>query len=67
MNYSANFAKHITSPETPLDSLFDGVFRSMEIDGVYARTGAYEAVVTGLADLITGIANPTWRCCDFRR
>jgi seryl-tRNA synthetase len=65
MNYSANFAKHITSPETPLDRLFDGVFRSMEIDGVYARTGAYEAVVTGLADFITRHREPDMEVLRF--
>jgi seryl-tRNA synthetase len=53
MNYSARFDKNAVSSEKPLDNLFDGMFRSMAIDGVYARTGAYEAVVSGLADLIS--------------
>jgi seryl-tRNA synthetase len=65
MNYSANFAKHITAPENTLDKLFDGMFRSMEIDGVYARTGAYEAVVTGLANLITQYRDPAMEVFRF--
>ncbi|TGD99419.1 amino acid--[acyl-carrier-protein] ligase [Methylobacterium nonmethylotrophicum] len=37
----------------PLDALFDAMFRPMAAQGVYARTGAYEAVVEGLAALIS--------------
>ena len=58
MNYSANFAKHITDPRLSPEELFDGIFRPMAIDGVYARTGAYEAVVAGLASLITRFSGP---------
>jgi seryl-tRNA synthetase len=65
MNYSANFAKHITKPDTSPDKLFDSMFRSMEIDGVYARTGAYEAVVTGLANLITTHRDSTMEVLRF--
>jgi seryl-tRNA synthetase len=65
MNYSANIAKHITSPDTSRDKLFDGMFRSMEVNGVYARTGAYEAVVTGLANLITRHRDPTMEILRF--
>ncbi|WP_298956983.1 amino acid--[acyl-carrier-protein] ligase [uncultured Methylobacterium sp.] len=37
----------------PLDGLFDGLFRPMDADGVYARTGRYEAVVEALQALIS--------------
>lgn len=37
----------------PLDALFDTMFRPMNARGVYARTGAYEAVVEALAALIS--------------
>ncbi|GJD47473.1 Amino acid--[acyl-carrier-protein] ligase 1 [Methylobacterium crusticola] len=37
----------------PLDSLFDGLFRPMNADGVYARTGRYEGVVEALQALIS--------------
>jgi seryl-tRNA synthetase len=56
MNYSV--AKQFTTPDNRVDELFDGMFRSMSIDGVYARTGAYEAVVNGLADLISRQREP---------
>ena len=39
--------------QDPLDALFDTMFRPMEAQGVYARTGAYETVVESLAALIT--------------
>lgn len=37
----------------PLDRLFDAMFRPMNALGLYARTGAYESVVEGLAALIS--------------
>jgi seryl-tRNA synthetase len=40
------------SVERPL-SLFDGLFHSTGIDGLYARTGLYERVVTALGAFIT--------------
>ena len=39
--------------QDPLDRLFDAMFRPMAAQGVYARTGAYESVVEGLAGLIS--------------
>ncbi|GJD98248.1 amino acid--[acyl-carrier-protein] ligase [Methylobacterium isbiliense] len=46
-----------TPPARPaehgLDTLFDGLFRPMDADGVYARTGRYEAVVEALQALIS--------------
>ncbi|KQP34746.1 hypothetical protein ASF27_03630 [Methylobacterium sp. Leaf102] len=37
----------------PLDALFDTMFRPMDAQGVYARTGAYESVVEALTALIS--------------
>ena len=37
----------------PLDSIADGLFEPMGIDGVYARTAVYEQVVEGLGALIS--------------
>ncbi|WP_232629367.1 amino acid--[acyl-carrier-protein] ligase [Methylobacterium sp. Leaf118] len=37
----------------PLDSLFDAMFKPMNAQGVYARTGAYESVVEALAAFIS--------------
>lgn len=54
MNMMTPIAPPVDRPATdPLDRLFDGLFRPMEADGVYARTGAYEAVVEALARLIS--------------
>lgn len=39
--------------QDPLDALFDAMFRPMNAQGVYARTGAYESVVEALAALIS--------------
>ncbi|WP_336488013.1 amino acid--[acyl-carrier-protein] ligase [Methylobacterium nigriterrae] len=39
--------------QDPLDALFDAMFRPMNANGVYARTGAYESVVEALAALIS--------------
>jgi hypothetical protein len=37
----------------PLDALFDVMFKPMNAQGVYARTGAYEAVVEALSAFIS--------------
>ena len=37
----------------PLDAFFDAMFRPMNAQGVYARTGAYESVVEALSALIS--------------
>lgn len=37
----------------PLDAFFEAMFRPMNAQGVYARTGAYESVVEALAALIS--------------
>jgi seryl-tRNA synthetase len=65
MNYSATAAKQFGATEKPLDALFDGIFHSMTIDGVYARTGVYEAVVNGLADLISRQREPDTEVLRF--
>ena len=39
--------------EDPLDALFDTMFQPMNANGVYARTGAYEAIVEAMAALIS--------------
>ena len=36
-------------PRTAPEALFEALFRPMGVDGVYGRTGAYEAVVEALA------------------
>ena len=42
------------NPETdPLDALFDTMFQPMNAQGVYARTGVYEAVVEAMVALIS--------------
>ncbi len=52
------------APAAPLQGLAATLFRSMGADGVYARTGAYEAVVEALAALITRHRDPA--CEVFR-
>jgi seryl-tRNA synthetase len=63
MNYSV--AKQFSAPDGQLDELFDAMFRSMAIDGIYARAGAYEAVVSGLADLISRQREPETEVLRF--
>jgi seryl-tRNA synthetase len=65
MNYSPTIAKYIDASVKPVDELFNAMFRSMSIDGVYARTGPYEAVITGLADLITRQREPATEILRF--
>ena len=48
----------------PLQGLAATLFRSMGADGVYARTGAYEAVIEALAALISRHRDPA--CEVFR-
>jgi seryl-tRNA synthetase len=40
------------------ESLVAALFRSMDVDGVYARTGAYERVVEGLSHFIARYREP---------
>ena len=51
MNGSAQ--AHAPPAHRRLDVLREALFRPMDADGVYARTGLYEGVVEALADLIT--------------
>ena len=53
MNQAPNFDKYFGQNRQPVEDGFDVMFKSMSIDGVYARTGAYESVVTGLANFIS--------------
>ncbi|ACL59290.1 amino acid--[acyl-carrier-protein] ligase [Methylobacterium nodulans] len=48
-----NWRKPALPAVDALDSLFDGLFRPMGAEGVYARTGRYEAVVEALQALIS--------------
>lgn len=53
MNMRVMDAPAAPSKTDPLMRLFDDLFRPMNTDGVYARTGAYESVVEALASLIS--------------
>lgn len=53
MNMNVMNAPASPPVQDPLDKLFDTMFRPMNAQGVYARTGAYESVVEGLAALIS--------------
>ncbi len=53
MNMNVKIAPAAPPATDPLDRLFDTMFRPMDAQGVYARTGAYESVVEALAALIT--------------
>jgi seryl-tRNA synthetase len=50
--------KTFGEPKTASETLFDALFRPMGVDGVYGRTGAYEAVVEALAALISRHRDP---------
>ena len=49
----------------PLDSIAPALFRSMSIDGVYARTALYEQVVDGLSGLISRQREPDTEVLRF--
>jgi len=53
MNMNVGRAPASPPAEDPLDALFDTMFRPMDAQGVYARTGAYESVVEALVALIS--------------
>ena len=63
MNYSVQPGR--TRQRRPVETAFDALFKSMKIDGVYARTGAYESVVTGLADFISAFREPGMEVLRF--
>ena len=53
MNYQFQPAPHVvTSRAQEVDALAEVLFRPMGVDGVYARTAAYEAVIEKLSALI---------------
>jgi hypothetical protein len=47
-----------TAPADPLGAIADGLFRSMGVDGVYARTALYTHVVERLESYITRQRDP---------
>ena len=49
----------------PLDSIAHALFRSMNIDGVYARTALYEQVIDGLSGLISRHREPDTEVLRF--
>src|SRR5438552_3897115 len=49
----------------PLDSIAEGLFEPMGIDGVYARTAIYEQVVEGLTGLISRHREPDTEVLRF--
>ncbi|WP_082502951.1 amino acid--[acyl-carrier-protein] ligase [Methylobacterium sp. Leaf100] len=53
MNMNVGRAPASPPATDPLDALFDTMFRPMDAQGVYARTGAYESVVEALTALIS--------------
>jgi seryl-tRNA synthetase len=50
--------KTFGEPRTSPEVLFDALFRPMGVDGVYGRSGRYEAVVEALAALISRHREP---------
>jgi seryl-tRNA synthetase len=50
--------KIFAQPRTSAETLFEALFRPMGVDGVYGRTGRYEAVVEALAALISRHRDP---------
>jgi seryl-tRNA synthetase len=50
--------KTFGEPKTSPEVLFEALFRPMGVDGVYGRTGRYEAVVEALAALISRHREP---------
>lgn len=53
MNMMTPVAKQANAETDPLDALFDTMFQPMNAQGVYARTGVYEAVVEAMVALIS--------------
>ncbi len=53
MNMMTPVAKQANPETDPLDALFDTMFQPMNAQGVYARTGVYEAVVEAMVALIS--------------
>src|SRR5580698_10930030 len=50
--------KTFGQPKTPPEALLETLFRPMGTDGVYGRTGRYEAIVEALAALISRHREP---------
>ena len=65
MNQAPSFDKFRGQNRKPVEDGFDAMFKSMSIDGVYARTGGYESVVTGLANFISTFREPDMEVLRF--
>src|SRR5437016_5830474 len=52
-------------PGDTVDSIAAALFRSMGVDGVYARTAFYEEVVDGLSSLISRHREPSTEVLRF--
>src|SRR5882724_8891444 len=62
---SAGSATVADAPADPLAHIAEGLFRSMGVDGVYARTALYTQVVERLETYITGQRDPSAEIMRF--
>src|SRR5271163_3220434 len=58
MSSNSNAGSAAVAPADPLGAIADGLFRSMGVDGVYARTALYAHVVERLESYITRQRDP---------
>src|ERR1700733_6469040 len=58
MSTSSNAGSAAVAPADPLGAIAEGLFRSMGVDGVYARTALYTHVVERLEGYITRLREP---------
>jgi seryl-tRNA synthetase len=54
-----NIAKFFADAKGPLDNIAETLLRPMGVDGVYARTGAYESVVQAADGFVTRLREPS--------
>src|SRR5260370_37882369 len=57
--------KTFGEPKIAPEALLETLFRPMGVDGVYGRTGAYEAVVEALAAMISRHRDPSAEVLRF--
>src|SRR6266850_8524204 len=62
---SAGSAAAVDAPADPLAHIAEGLFRSMGVDGVYARTALYTQVVERLETYITRQRDPKAEIMSF--
>ncbi len=55
MNVAPN---RLGQPAASQEAILDALFHPTGVDGVYGRSGAYEAVVEGLGGLISRLRDP---------